>query len=96
MGDTEIFQKIKEILVKQLFVDEELVVPEARLIDDLGADSIDKIEIKMSLEDVFCIGIPEESGRLDGSITVQGVFDYVQQLLDEKAECERQNPAYAI
>ncbi len=78
MAEGDIFEKIREILVKQLCVGDELVVPEAKLVDDLGADSLDFIELRITLEDVFNIEIPEENGFKGLVTTVRGVLYYVQ------------------
>lgn len=54
-----IAETVKQILVQQLGVDEEEVTPEASVVDDLGADSLDTIEIVMEIEDRFHIEIPD-------------------------------------
>lgn len=53
-------EKVKEMIVKQLDVSKDAVVPEAKFIDDLGADSLDIVELVMALEDEFGIEIPDE------------------------------------
>ncbi len=55
-----VFDKVKEIIVDQLEVDEDKVTPEASIIDDLGADSLDVVDLVMALEDEFEIKIPDE------------------------------------
>ena len=55
-----IFEKIKPIVVEQLGVDEKDVVPTASFVEDLGADSLDKVEIGMSVENHFNVTIPDE------------------------------------
>ena len=55
----DIFEKVKELIVEQLKIDESHILKDASLIDDLGADSIDKVEIIMSLEVEFDIEILE-------------------------------------
>ena len=52
-------EKVKEIIVDQLGVDENQVKPEASFIDDLGADSLDTVELVMALEEEFDIEIPD-------------------------------------
>jgi len=71
------FEKVKEIIVEQLGVDASEVVPEASFIDDLGADSLDIVELIMALEDVFEIEIPDEDA--EKITTVQDAIDYIKQ-----------------
>lgn len=54
---------VKEIIVEQLGVDEDQVKPEASFIDDLGADSLDTVELVMAFEDKFDIEIPDEEAE---------------------------------
>ena len=56
----EIFEKVKKIVVEQLEVDPDKVTPEATFADDLGADSLDTVELVMALEEEFDIEIPDE------------------------------------
>lgn len=56
----EIFDKVKEIVVEQLEVDPKDVTPEASFANDLGADSLDTVELVMALEEAFDIEIPDE------------------------------------
>lgn len=72
-----IFEKVKEIIVEQLGVDAEEVVAEASFIDDLGADSLDIVELIMALEDVFDIEIPDDDA--EKITTVQDAIDYIKQ-----------------
>lgn len=55
--------KVKEIIVEQLGVNEDEVVPEASFIDDLGADSLDTVELVMAFEEEFGIEIPDEDAE---------------------------------
>lgn len=55
-----VFDKVKEIIVDQLDVEEEKVTPEASITEDLGADSLDVVDLVMSFEDEFGIEIPDE------------------------------------
>ena len=61
MSDT--LNKIKEIVIDKLGVDESKVTPEAKFIDDLGADSLDTVELIMQFEDDFNIEIPDEDAE---------------------------------
>lgn len=56
-------QKIREIVAEQLGVDVEEVTPEASFIDDLGADSLDTVELVMALEEAFSVEIPDEDAE---------------------------------
>jgi acyl carrier protein len=56
-------EKVKEIIVEQLGVDEAQVKPEASFIDDLGADSLDTVELVMAFEEKFDIEIPDEDAE---------------------------------
>lgn len=59
----EIFKKVKAIIVDQLGVEESEVTPEAHFIDDLGADSLDIVELIMALEEEFDLEIPDEDAE---------------------------------
>jgi acyl carrier protein len=60
---SEINQKITKVIVEKLGVTEDQVKPEAAFIDDLGADSLDQVELVMALEDEFDIEIPDEEAE---------------------------------
>ena len=75
MGTEEIFEKVKEVIVDQLGVPEENVTNEATFLDDLGADSLDIVELIMALEEAFDIEIPDE--EVEKAITVKDVVDYI-------------------
>ncbi len=68
-------QRVKEIIVDQLGVDEKQVTGEASFIDDLGADSLDQVELVMALEEEFDIEIPDEDA--EKIVTVQNAIDYI-------------------
>ena len=68
-------QKVIEIIIDQLGVDEKQVNPEASFIDDLGADSLDTVELVMALEEEFDIEIPDEDA--EKIATVQNAVDYI-------------------
>ena len=76
MSSEEIFDKIKEIIVEQLGVAENSVTEEASFIDDLGADSLDIVELIMALEEEFDIEIPDTDA--EKIVTVGDVVDYIK------------------
>ena len=67
--------KVKSIIVEQLGVDEEEVTPDASFVDDLGADSLDTVELVMALEEEFETEIPDDDA--EKITTVQQAIDYV-------------------
>ena len=67
---------VKKVVVDQLSVDEKLVTPEARFTDDLGADSLDTVELVMALEEEFDIEIPDSDA--EKVVTVGDVVDYIK------------------
>ena len=69
-------EKVKEFIVDQLGVDEKQVKSEASFIDDLGADSLDTVELVMALEEEFDIEIPDEDAEKIAS--VQNAVDYIK------------------
>ena len=76
MGLEELFEKVKEIIVEQLGVTEISVTTEASFIDDLGADSLDIVELIMALEEEFDIEIPD--AEAEKVVTVGDVVDYIK------------------
>lgn len=77
MSSEEIFDKIKEIIVEQLGVAENTVTMEASFIDDLGADSLDIVELIMALEEEFDLEIPDADA--EKVVTVGDVVDYIKE-----------------
>ena len=77
MSSEEVFEKVKGIVVEQLGVTEETVTMEASFIDDLGADSLDIVELVMALEEEFDIEIPD--GDAEKVVTVGDVVDYIKE-----------------
>ena len=71
----ETFEQVKEVIVDKLGVDADKVVPEARFVEDLGADSLETVELIMGLEDKFGISIADEDA--EQIRTVQAAVDYV-------------------
>jgi len=78
-----IFDRVKKIIVEQLGVDEEDVVASASFVDDLGADSLDLVEMIMAFEEAFStptqkVEIPDEDA--EKIVTVQDAVDYIKDL----------------
>jgi len=76
-----IFERLKKVVVEQLGVEAEEVVPTASFVDDLGADSLDLVELRMSLEDEFStpsrkVEIPDEDA--EKLVTIQDAVDYIR------------------
>ena len=71
------FEKVRDIIVDQLGVDESAVVPEASFIDDLGADSLDIVELVMALEEEFDIEIPDSDA--EKVVSVGDVVEYIKE-----------------
>lgn len=76
-----IFERVKKIVVEQLGVEGQEVVPSASFVDDLGADSLDLVELIMSLEEEFSnpsrkVEIPDEDA--EKLVTVQDAIDYIK------------------
>lgn len=76
MDSQEIKEKVKQIICEQLSVAEEDVVPEASFVDDLGADSLDLVEMIMAMEEAFNVSIADEEA--EKIKTVQDAWDYVE------------------
>lgn len=84
MTQEEIFGKVKDLVSKQLSIDEKEITTDASFIEDLGADSLDTVELIMSLEEEFDIEIPDEEA--EKIKTVQNVVDYIQNHLNSGAK----------
>lgn len=69
-------ERVKKIVVEQLGVKEEDANPEASFVDDLGADSLDTVELVMALEEEFDLEIPDEEAEKIS--TVQAAIDYIK------------------
>jgi acyl carrier protein len=69
-------EKVNQIVVEQLDVDPAEVTPEASFVDDLGADSLDRVELVMAFEEAFGLEIPDEDA--EKILTVKDAVDYIQ------------------
>ncbi len=69
-------QRVKEIIADQLGVEMEKITPEAKFVDDLGADSLDVVELIMAFEEEFGVEIPDEDA--EKIATVKDVLDYIK------------------
>ena len=76
MSSEEVFEKVKGIIVEQLAVSDIAVIMEASFIDDLGADSLDIVELIMALEEEFDMEIPDADA--EKVVTVGDVVDYIK------------------
>ena len=79
MADKTVEEKVKEIIVEQLSVNAEEVVPEASFVDDLGADSLDLVELIMVMEEKFGQEIPD-----DDAAKLQSVQDAISYIKEQK------------
>lgn len=79
MDKAAIKEKVIEIIADKLGIEKETITPEAHVIDDLGADSLDVVEMVMALEEAFDIEIPDEDA--EKIRTVQDIFDYIDRVV---------------
>jgi len=77
----DIIERVKKIIIEQLDVAGEDVVPTASFVDDLGADSLDQVELIMAMEEEFNVSISDEDA--EKIVTVQDAIDYVQKALGQ-------------
>ena len=82
MNFEEIEKKVKAIIVEQLGVSEDEVVPDANIIDDLGADSLDNVELVMAFEEEFGIEIPEDD--TEKIRTVKDAIEYIKEKVGDE------------
>ncbi|MXV44482.1 acyl carrier protein [Saccharibacter sp. 17.LH.SD] len=75
MSNEDIADKVKKIVVEHLGVDESKVTPNASFIDDLGADSLDTVELVMAFEEAFSVEIPEDTA--EKIATVSDAINYI-------------------
>jgi acyl carrier protein len=74
-----VYDKIREFLAEQLDIDPETIGRETNIVDDLGADSLDVVEVMMALEDEFSISIPDEA--IAELKTVDEAVEYIESLI---------------
>ena len=77
MSSEEVFEKVKETIIEQLGVADTAVTTEASFIDDLGADSLDIVELIMALEEEFDMEIPDADA--ENIVTVGDVVEYIRE-----------------
>ena len=73
-----IFENVREALAKQFELDPETITMDTNVVDDLGADSLDVVELIMSLEDVFGVAISDEDAA--ELVTVRRIVEYLERL----------------
>lgn len=76
----DVFEKVREIVVDQLGVGEDEVTMEASFVDDLGADSLDIVELVMAFEDKFDLEIPDDEA--EGIATVGDAVNYIKERVE--------------
>jgi len=80
-AEKTIEQRVKAIIVENLSVKEDQVTPEAKFIEDLGADSLDTVELVMALEEAFSIEVPDEDAE-----KLQSVGDVIKYIEDRQTK----------
>jgi acyl carrier protein len=83
MDKAAIKEKVIDIIADKLGIEKETITPESHVIDDLGADSLDVVELIMALEETFDIEIPDEDA--EKIRTVQDIFDYIDRVVANAA-----------
>lgn len=78
----DIVERLKRIIEEQLMVDEDEITEDASFVDDLGADSLDTVEMIMELEDEFGIEIPDEEA--EKLVTVGDAIEYIERKVAQK------------
>ncbi|MBR3420986.1 MAG: acyl carrier protein [Ruminococcus sp.] len=76
-----VFDKIKELIVEQLGVEEDAVTPEANIQEDLGADSLDIVDLIQTIEDEYDLSIPDEA--VEEIKTVNDIVNYIEKNTEE-------------
>ncbi len=82
MSNTNIFDRVQGIVAQQLGVDKKQVTEEANFADDLGADSLDTVELVMAIEEEFSIEIPDEDA--EKIATLGQAIDFIEQAVTGK------------
>ena len=82
MGSTSIFERVQSIVAEQLGVDTNQVTREANFADDLGADSLDTVELVMAIEEEFSIEIPDE--HAEKIATLGEAIQFIEQAVVDK------------
>lgn len=72
-----IFEDVKKVIAEELGADVASITPDAKIIEDLGADSLDVVELIMALEEKFDISIPDEDGQK--IVTVNDIVKYIEE-----------------
>lgn len=72
------FEKVRKMLAEQLKIDESKITPEAEVVKDLGADSLDVVELMMAIEDEYGVTLPE--GQVETVKTVQDIVNMLEEL----------------
>lgn len=73
----EIFEKLQAIIADQLEIEEEVITYDSHILDDLGADSLDVVDLVMSIEDEFEVEVPDEA--LEKMRTVEDIVKYLEE-----------------
>ncbi|NJK92182.1 MAG: acyl carrier protein [Blastochloris sp.] len=81
MAEKTVEEKVKDIIVEQLSVNAEQVTPEAKFIEDLGADSLDVVELVMAFEEQFGVEVPDEDA--EKLMSVGDVIKYIEEKQDK-------------
>lgn len=76
MTEQQIFEKVKEIIVDQIGIEEGIIELDSSISDDLAADSLDMVEIALALEDEYQISIEEE--KMNGLVTIKDLVGYIK------------------
>jgi len=76
MDKSAIQAKVTDIIANQLGVEKAIITAEANVVDDLGADSLDVVELVMALEEAFNLEIPDEDA--EKILTVKDIYDYIE------------------
>lgn len=82
MTDINIFDRVQEIVAQQLGVDKNQVTEDANFADDLGADSLDTVELVMAIEEEFCIEIPDEDA--EKIATLKEAIDFIYKAISRQ------------